>query len=106
MSAAAAKPEHEEEMITMQSERAELIDPIGMTDVFCTNLAKIEPIGSGSCVRLVFAVPQGMLGDGQIENFVVAKLVVPVEEMAAMAETLLTRRAASVPRPDRVTLNS
>ncbi len=90
----------------MQSARSELVDFIGMADVFCTNLAKVEPIGSGCCVRLVFAVPQEMSAVGRIENCVVAKLVVPIEELAGMAEALLMKRAASVPRIDRVTLNS
>lgn len=88
-------------------------DAIPLTDtsvseVFCTNLARIEPIGSGACVRLVFAVPEEARYrvPPVIENMIVAKLVVPVEELAAIAAALLQRRAASVPKVDRVTLNS
>jgi hypothetical protein len=84
----------------------QLVDMMGMTDIFCTTLAKVEPIGSGSCVRLVFAVPQDIDGRGTIGLVPVVKLVVPVEELAAMAEALLMRRAASVPRVDLVRLNS
>jgi hypothetical protein len=90
----------------MQSERGELFDPIGMTDTFCTNLAKVEPIGSGSCVLLVFSVPQQSFGEGRLENDVVAKLVVPIEELAGMPEALLMKRDASMPKIGRAALNS
>jgi hypothetical protein len=39
-------------------------------------------------------------------NYVVAKLVVSVEELAAIATGMFQRRAATVEKVDRVTLNS
>ena len=81
-----------------------VFDP-GIPDTFCTNLVKVEPIGSGVNVRLVFAVPQDC-GREDPENVVVARLIIPAEELAAMAEALLKRRAASVPGVERRPLNS
>jgi hypothetical protein len=70
-------------------------EPFGVPDAFCEGLVRIERIGS--CRRLVFFVNDR--GDSQRPmRAVVAKLVVPAEVMADLAQMI----AADRPEPDAV----
>jgi hypothetical protein len=70
----------------------ETFEPYGVPDAFCEALARIERIGS--CRRLVFVVNDH--GDpSRTMKAVVAKLVVPAELMAEIAQMI----AADRPEP-------
>ena len=70
----------------------ETFEPYGTPDSFCELLVRIERIGS--CRRLVFAVTDR--GDPQRPvRAVVAKLVIPAEQMAELAHMI----AADRPEP-------
>jgi hypothetical protein len=72
--------------------------------VFCGELSKIETIGP--CSRLIFSVPQqSLFSDGTNERIVVAKIVLPTNILASMAESLLARRVAEEIVPLAATLN-
>ncbi len=92
-------------MATNNTTALPLIEPFSIPDVFCLTLAKIER--GGPLVRLVFATPQSPNfgeGDGPAENAVVARLLVPAEALASIADRLLgeprTLRA-DPPQPKR-----
>jgi hypothetical protein len=67
----------------------ETCEPYGTPDSFCEVLVRIERIGS--CRRLVFAVTDR--GDPQRPmRTIVAKLVLPAESMADLAQMIATDR--------------
>jgi hypothetical protein len=70
----------------------ETFEPYGVPDAFCEALARIERIGS--CRRLVFTVTDHS-ALGSLSRAVVAKLVVPAELMAELAQMI----AADRPEP-------
>jgi hypothetical protein len=73
----------------------ETFEPFATPDAFCEALVRIERIGS--CRRLVFAVNDH--GDpGRPMRAIVAKLIVPAELMADLAQMI----AADRPEPDAV----
>lgn len=58
-------------------------------DVFATELARVERLGS--VVRLTFAVMQSCeiaAGRLEVERFVIARMILPVEALAAMTRML------------------
>jgi hypothetical protein len=70
----------------------ETYEPFATPDAFCEALVRIERIGS--CRRLIFAVTDH--GDpGRPMRAVVAKLIVPAELMAELAQMI----AADRPEP-------
>jgi hypothetical protein len=71
----------------------EIIETAVIDDVFCMECAKVERLGP--CLRLIFAVPHTeTFGPGY--RIVVARLVIPEEEIAAVAAALLARPAQKV----------
>ena len=70
----------------------ETYEPFATPDAFCETLVRIERIGS--CRRLVFAVTDHS-APGRPARAVVAKLVVPAELMAELAQMI----AADRPEP-------
>ena len=70
----------------------ETYEPYATPDSFCEALARIERVGS--CRRLVFVV-NGRGDPGRPMRAVVAKLVVPAELMAELAQMI----AADRPEP-------
>jgi len=75
----------------------ETYEPYGVPDVFCEALLRVDRIGS--CRRLVFVVNDR--GDpGNAARAIVAKLVIPAELMADLAQVI----AADRPEPDTVFL--
>jgi hypothetical protein len=70
----------------------ETYEPFGTPDAFCEALARIERIGS--CRRLVFVVSDRNCPDRPMRA-VVAKLVLPAELMAEIAQMI----AADRPEP-------
>jgi hypothetical protein len=73
----------------------ETYEPYATPDAFCEALVRIERIGS--CRRLVFAVSDRNCPHGPTRA-IVAKLVVPAELMAEIAQMI----AADRPEPDAV----
>lgn len=71
----------------------ETYEPYATPDAFCEALVRIERLGS--CRRLVFAVADNNSPGGPMRA-VVAKLVVPAELMAELAQMI----AADRPEPD------
>jgi hypothetical protein len=74
------------------SSEPETYEPFETPDTFCEMLVRIERLGS--CRRLVFAV-SGRCASERVRN-VVAKLVVPAEMMAEIAQ----RIGSDSPEPD------
>jgi hypothetical protein len=70
----------------------ETFEPFAIQDAFCEALARIERIGS--CRRLIFTVTDHGV-PGSLSRAVVAKLVVPAELMAELAQMI----AADRPEP-------
>jgi len=68
----------------------ETFEPYATPDAFCEVLARIERIGS--CRRLVFVVSDR---DNPAQHAVVAKLIIPAEMMADLAQMI----AADRPEP-------
>jgi hypothetical protein len=73
----------------------ETYEPYSTPDAFCEALARIERVGS--CRRLVFTVTDRS-APGSLARAVVAKLVVPAELMAELAQMI----AADRPEPGTV----
>ena len=71
----------------------ETYEPFSVPDAFCDALVRIERIGS--CRRLVFAVSENNACPGGPARAVVAKLIVPAELMAEIAQMI----AADRPEP-------
>jgi hypothetical protein len=67
----------------------ETFEPFCVPDAFCEALARIERIGS--CRRLVFTVTDHS-APGSLSRAVVAKLVVPAELMAEIAQMIVADR--------------
>jgi hypothetical protein len=67
-----------------------LIEPNGLTDVFCEGLARIDKIGS--CRRLVFMVRDTTSPEFRL---VTAKIVVPAEAMFDIAQMVAADRPPS-----------
>ncbi|WMT78868.1 hypothetical protein [Bradyrhizobium sp. Ash2021] len=76
----------------ISSSSIETYEPYATADAFCTGLARIERLGS--CRRLVFFVDDPGAAGGAARA-VVAKLVVPAETMADLAQMI----AADRPEP-------
>jgi hypothetical protein len=74
------------------SNTIETCEPFSVPDAFCEALVRIERIGS--CRRLVFAVSDPHAPGGPARN-IVAKLVLPAESMADLAQMI----AADRPEP-------
>jgi hypothetical protein len=77
--------------VTPLQELVEVYEPYTVPDSFCEALARIERVGS--CRRLVFVVTDQ--GGPHSMRAVVAKLVVPAEVMADLAQAI----AADRPEP-------
>jgi hypothetical protein len=68
----------------------EVIEPVPIDDVFCTDLVRVERIGP--CLRLSFATPQKGFGIGEDAasyKVIVARLVVPEGDTTTVARMLL-----------------
>jgi hypothetical protein len=63
-----------------------VIEPCPIDDVFCTELVKVTRVGP--CLRLVFTTPQAEHDNSQI-RVIVARLIIPAEEAATVARTIL-----------------
>jgi hypothetical protein len=74
----------------------ETYEPFSIPDAFCDALVRIERIGS--CRRLVFAVSETNACPGGPARAIVAKLIVPAELMADIAQMI----AADRPEPGAV----
>ena len=61
-----------------------------VADVFCAELVRTERIGP--CCRLTFATPQCSGGNGTVIRAIVARLIVPAEELQVIARDLLSGR--------------
>jgi hypothetical protein len=70
----------------------ETYEPYSVADVFADALVRVERLGS--CRRLVFSVSDPHAAGGPARN-VVAKLVIPAEQMAELAQMI----AADRPEP-------
>jgi len=75
--------------VTPLQELVEVYEPFAVLDSFCEALARIERVGS--CRRLVFVVTDRG-NPGRPSRAVVAKLVVPAEVMAELAQAIATDR--------------
>src|SRR5262249_32983382 len=83
------------------NERPPLIETVPISDIFASELGRIEKIGP--CARLVFAVTQaGGYDDGTVgqERVVVARIVLPLAVLPSVLEALLGR--AEAPSRDEV----
>jgi hypothetical protein len=83
------------------NERPPLIETVPISDIFASELGRIEKIGP--CARLVFAVTQaGVYDDGSVgqERVVVARIVLPLAVLPSVLEALLGR--AEPPSRDEV----
>ena len=56
-----------------------LTEPCPIPEVFACELARIERFGS--MTRLIFATPQGSVFDSGTERVIVARLIVPTEQI-------------------------
>ena len=68
------------------NERPPLIETVPISDIFASELGRIEKIGP--CARLVFAVTQaGVYDDGSVgqERVVVARIVLPARRATVRA---------------------
>ena len=63
-----------------------VIEPCPVDDVFCTELVKVRRVGP--CLRLVFTTPSAEFDCGEC-RVVVARLIIPAEEAATIARTIL-----------------
>ena len=63
-----------------------LLEPVSISDTFCTELAYVERIGP--CLRLVFAVEQSIVDSNSAERLVMAKVVLPAEAALMMLAQL------------------
>lgn len=65
----------------------ETYEPCPIQDTFCTTLVRVERLGP--CLRLVFAVPDSAPLAGDPMMVVIGKIVVPADQIAAIAAKLL-----------------
>jgi hypothetical protein len=71
-----------------------LHEPAYIADVFADGIAYIERLGGG-CVRIVFTVSEASIHDQTRQRVVVAKVVVPGEQLAALAKLAARRMEKS-----------
>lgn len=82
-----------------------IVEDCVIPDIFCAELVRIDRIGP--CCRLTFAVPQRKEEEhGSEVRAIVARLIVPYEELQAMARDLLSGRpVAPIVQRDDVSLH-